>query len=458
MAYRMDIQPHEVYGILQRRILRDGLDLVMDLERSHGVWLYDKLHQRELLDFFGCYATIPLGYNHPKMLADQTFQEHLFRAALINPTNADIYTEEYAHFLRTFERIAILPYLKYAFFIAGGALAVENAIKVAMDWKVQKNFQKGYRREVGTKVIHFEEAFHGRSGYTLSLTNTDPAKVRHFAKFDWPRIINPKLRFPLTEEELERVEKVEALAVAQIKQAFVEHRDDICAIIIEPIQSEGGDNHFRPAFMRQLRQLADENDVLLIYDEVQTGVGATGRFWAHEHFGPEAQPDIIAFGKKMQICGILAGSRIDEVPTNAFRVPSRINSTWGGNLVDMVRADKILQIIEEDGVVAHAERAGDYLHMRLLELSAEFPELISNVRGRGLMVAFDLPSREHREALVQDALHRANMLLLRAGERSIRSRSALTITEAEIDEGISRLRTLLRRYATSTSRPVFMTK
>jgi len=447
MRYQINFRPSDVYGILQRRILRDGLDLVMDLEKSHGVWVYDKLHNRELLDFFGCYATIPLGYNHPKMTEDENFLKHLLRAAIINPTNADIYTEEYAHFMQVFERVAIPPYLKYAFFIAGGALAVENALKVAMDWKVQKNFQKGYRREVGTKVLHFEEAFHGRSGYTMSLTNTDPAKIRYFAKFDWPRIVNPKLRFPITDEEIARVEKVEALAIAQIKQAFVEHRDDICAIIIEPIQSEGGDNHFRTEFMKALRQLADENDVMLIYDEVQTGVGATGRFWAHEHFGPEAQPDIISFGKKMQVCGILVGPKVDEVPTNVFRVPSRINSTWGGNLADMVRAAQILTIIEEDHIVEHAAQVGSYLQQRLEELQGLYPDLISNVRGRGLMVAFDLPTKELRDKLVQDALDKENLLLLRAGERSIRSRSALTITEAEIDEGISRLERLLRTYS-----------
>lgn len=448
MAYQLSIAPPEVDKILQRRILRDGLDLVMDLEKSHGVWLYDSKHQREILDFFGCYATIPLGYNHPKMVEDRTFLHHLLQAAIANPTNADIYTQQYAHFVQTFERVAIPPYLKYAFFIAGGALAVENALKVAMDWKVQKNFAKGYRREVGHKVIHFQEAFHGRSGYTMSLTNTDPAKVRYFAKFpDWPRIVNPKLHFPLTEENLAHTLAQEQLAINQIKQAFVEHRDDICAIIIEPIQSEGGDNHFRPEFMRTLRELADENDVLLIYDEVQTGVGATGRFWAHEHFGPEALPDIIAFGKKMQICGILVGPKVDEVPTNVFRVPSRINSTWGGNLVDMVRADKILEIIEEDAVVAHAAQVGEYLNQRLEELSQQYPEFVQAVRGQGLMVAFDLPTPELRDRLVQDALTRENLLLLKAGPKSIRSRSALTITAAEIDEGIERISRILAGYS-----------
>ncbi|MCS7296912.1 MAG: L-lysine 6-transaminase [Bacteroidia bacterium] len=452
MAYSIQVSPQAVDSILQRRILRDGLDLVMDLERSHGVWIYDSKHEREILDFFGCYATIPLGYNHPKMLQDELFQKHLLRAALINPTNADIYTQEYAQFIQVFERVAIPPYLKYAFFIAGGALAVENALKVAMDWKVQKNFAKGYRREIGTKVIHFQEAFHGRSGYTLSLTNTDPAKTNYFAKFhDWPRILNPKLHFPLTDESLARTIQAEELAIRQIKQAFVEHRDDICAIIIEPIQSEGGDNHFRPEFMRHLRQLADENEVMLIYDEVQTGVGATGRFWAHEHFGPEALPDIICFGKKMQVCGILVGPKVDEVPTNVFRVPSRINSTWGGNLVDMVRASKILEIIEEDEIVAHAGRVGTYLKARLEELSQLYPEFIGGVRGQGLLVAFDLPSRELRDRLVKEALEKENLLLLKAGQRSIRSRSALTISIEEIDEGIERLTRLLASFRVGRS-------
>jgi len=452
MAYRMDVSPQQVDKILQRRILRDGLDLVMDLKRSHGVWLYDSKHNRELLDFFGCYATIPLGYNHPKMVQDETFLNHLLQAALINPTNADIYTQEYAHFMQTFERVAIPPYLKYAFFIAGGALAVENALKVAMDWKVQKNFQKGYRREVGTKVIHFEEAFHGRSGYTLSLTNTDPAKTRYFAKFpDWPRIVNPKLRFPLTEENLARTIELEELAVRQIKQAFVEHRDDICAIIIEPIQSEGGDNHFRPEFMRRLRELADENDVLLIYVEVQASLGATFLFWPLQHCTPQAFPNLIPFRKNLLVYWILAGPKVDEVPTNVFRVPSRINSTWGGSLADMVRADKILEIIEEDHVVAHAADVGAYLQKRLEELAGLYPDLIQNVRGRGLLVAFDLPTPQLRDRLVKEALERENLLLLRAGTHSIRSRSALTITKEEIDEGIERLSRVLSRYRVSST-------
>ena len=433
--YKIDVAPGDVHQALAKHILADGYDITFDMERSHGVRIYDSKHQRELLDFFTCFASVPLGYNHPKMTGDSAFTKSLLRAALNNPSNSDIYTVEYAQFVETFARVAIPTYLPHAFFVSGGALAIENALKVAMDWKVQKNFRKGYPSEKGTLVLHFEQAFHGRSGYTLSLTNTLPDKTKWFAKFDWPRVSNPKLVFPLTTESIDDTLRREQQAIDQIKQAFTDHRDDICAIIIEPIQAEGGDNHFRSEFMEQLRILADEHDALLIYDEVQTGVGLTGKFWCHEHFGQQARPDIIAFGKKMQVCGILAGTRVDEIETNVFRVPSRINSTWGGNLTDMVRATKILEIIEEDRLLQQVERTGDYLQRRLHELAAQYP-LVSNVRGKGLCCAFDFPERRLRDAFLKAGMDKG-VLFLGCGDRSIRFRPALIMQPADIDKGMA---------------------
>jgi L-lysine 6-transaminase len=436
MSYKIDIAPVEVEKVLKKHILKDGYDVVMDLKRSEGIWLYDSKHNRRLLDFFTCFATIPVGYNHPAMIQDEVFKENLLEAALINPSNSDIYTTQFAHFLDTFSRVGIPDYLSKAFFIAGGSLAVENALKVAMDWKVQKNFEKGYTREVGTKVLHFKEAFHGRSGYTISLTNTDPNKIRYFAKFeDWPRVLNPKIRFPYTDENHDDLVKREQLSLRQIERAFEEHKDEICAIIIEPIQGEGGDNHFRREFMIALRQLCDENDCLLIFDEVQMGVAVTGKFWAHEHFGPQAQPDLIAFGKKMQVCGILGGAKIDQVPNNCFTVSSRINSTWGANLTDFVRAAKILEIIESDQLIAQAERVGNYFIQRLLELQTRHPH-ISNIRGRGLIVAFDFPTTELRNEFLKVGMTKGAMFL-GCATHSIRFRPALVITEQDIDLGIS---------------------
>ena len=310
-----------------------------------------------------------------------------------------------------------------------------------MDWKVQKNFAKGYTKERGMKVLHFEHAFHGRSGYTLSLTNTLPVKTKWFAKFDWPRVSLPHINFPYTDQSHEDLQQREALSVAQIKTAFLENPDDICAILIEPVQSEGGDNHVRQEFLETLRQLADENDALLIYDEVQTGVGITGKFWCHEHFGENARPDILAFGKKMQVCGILAGKRIDEIENNVFHVSSRINSTWGGNLADMVRSSKIMEIIEEDDLCANAEAVGDYLQDQLLTISKNQP-ILSNVRGRGLLTAFDLPDKITRDKFIKSGMDH-QVMFLGCGTKTIRFRPALIIDKAHIDEGLDVLVNIL---------------
>jgi L-lysine 6-transaminase len=445
MTFANTIQPQEVDPILKRLILRDGMDLVMDLQQSQGVYLHDSKHSRKLLDFFTCFATIPLGYNHPG-LEDASFRANLLEAALGNPSNSDVYTTQYAHFLQTFERVAKPDYLKYAFFIAGGALAVENAIKVAMDWKVQKNFAKGYTREIGTAVLHFQEAFHGRSGYTMSLTNTEPSKTRYFAKLTgWPRVLNPKIEFPYTDDRYSDLLRREALAIRQIEHAFHEQKDEICCIVIEPIQSEGGDNHFRKEFFVELRRLCDENEALLIYDEVQTGVGPTGEFWAHQHFGSHARPDLVAFGKKMQVCGILGGPKVDEVPTNCFQVPSRINSTWGGNLVDMVRADRILQIVEEEKLIDNAAAVGTYFLERLSALPGKF-EAVTNPRGRGLMAAFDLPSAHLRNDFIERGMVH-NTLFLGSGPRSIRFRPALVMSKPEIDKGLGVIEAILHEQA-----------
>jgi L-lysine 6-transaminase len=407
------------------------------MEKSKGVYIYDSKNDRTLLDFFTCFASVPLGYNHAKMVNDEEFRKNLMLAALTNPSNSDIYTTQYAQFVETFSRIGIPDYLPHAFFIAGGSLAIENALKVAMDWKVQKNFARGYTKERGFKVIHFEHAFHGRSGYTLSLTNTVPNKTKWFAKFDWPRVSVPYMNFPYSDANHEDLLQREQLSVAQIRKAFEDNKDDVCAIIIEPVQSEGGDNHVRKEFLEKLRELADEYEAMLIYDEVQTGVGLTGKFWCHEHFGPKARPDILAFGKKMQVCGILCSNRVDEIENNVFHVSSRINSTWGGSLVDMVRSSKIMEVIEEDNLCQNAAEMGDYLQNQLSEISARMP-VISNVRGKGLLTAFDFPDKSKRDTFINKGLDN-NIMYLGCGDKSIRFRPALIIEKNHIDTGLEML-------------------
>ncbi len=429
--------PAAVHETLARHMLADGYDLVLDLENSHGRRLRDSRSGRTYLDMFSCFATLPLGFNHPRMLEPE-FLGRLQRAALTNPTNSDVYTVELAEFVDTWARLAMPDYLPHLFLVAGGTLGVENALKAAFDWKVRQNFRKGYREEKGHQVLHFREAFHGRSGYALSMTNTaDSRKHQYFPKFDWPRVVNPKLRFPATPAEIDRVQLAERQSIEQIKQAFAERKDDIACILIEPIQAEGGDHHFRPEFLRVLRDLAHETAALLAFDEVQTGVGITGRMWAHQH--DDIRPDLLAFGKKAQVCGMMAGPRLDQEPENVFRVKSRINSTWGGNLVDMVRCQRYLEIIAEERLVERAVSTGARLLKGLELLASERADVVSNPRGRGLMCAI-----EFRDAVTRDAAARKayefGMIILPCGEASLRFRPPLDVTPEEIDEALAILR------------------
>jgi L-lysine 6-transaminase len=434
------IAPADVHRLLARHILADGFELVFDHERSHGAWVHDSRTGREYLDFLTFFGSSPIGYNHAKM-KDPEFLKVLHRVAQFKPSLSDIYSVEYAQFVDTLARLAMPSYMKYLFFIEGGALGIENALKTAFDWKVRRNRAKGRAGDKGSQVLHFREAFHGRTGYTLSLTNTDPVKTDMFPKFDWPRIDNPKLRFPVTAEVERDVRAAEESALDQIRRAFAERADDIAALIIEPIQAEGGDNHFRPEFLQALERIAHENECFFVLDEVQTGVGLTGKMWAHEHFG--LTPDAFAFGKKTQVCGCMVGPRVDEEPQNVFKVGSRINSTWGGGLTDMVRFGRFLEIMDEERLVDNARTVGEHLLRGLRRLESELGGLVTNARGRGLMIAFDLPGSEQR-----DRAHRGivenGLLLLTCGTQSIRFRPPLNLTAAEADNGLEIIRKSLK--------------
>ncbi len=418
------VPPEAVVADLEKHVLVDGFRIVIDLERSRGSRLVDAVTRREFIDLYGFYGSLPVGFNHPHFDQPEV-QAELLAASKLKIANADVYSSCYATFVQTFAAVAGLPPLERYFFIDGGALAVENALKAAMDWKVRKNIAAGLG-ERGTDILHFQRAFHGRSGYTMSLTNTDPRKTDYFAKFRWPRVTTPFIDFSLPEPKgRENVIERERRAELEIEQILARSGVEIAAMIIEPIQGEGGDNHFRTEWFRTLRRLCDEHDVLLIFDEVQCGLGITGRTWCCEHFG--VLPDLLAFGKKTQVCGVMAGPRLDLVTENVFRVPSRINSTWGGNLADMVRSTHYLRLIEQEGLIEHAERMGGIFLNGLQQIAAG-ADLLTAVRGRGLMIAFDLPDRTTREEFYL-GLYERGLLAIRSGERSIRFRPVLDITQ-----------------------------
>ncbi len=422
--------PQNDLDLITKYMLYEPPYLMVDFEKSQGSYLHDSLTGRDYLDFYTFFASLPIGFNHPKMM-DPQFLEAIQRTGVCKPANSDVLSSEMAEFADTFHNITAPEGFDHLFFISGGALAVENALKAAFDWKVRKNLEKG-RKGKGSKIIHFFKAFHGRTGYTLSLTNTfEPNKTKYFPKFDWPRITAPVLQFPQSDENHMHVLELELKALTEIEMAFNEFPNDIAAIIIEPIQGEGGDNHFRPEFFRSLRKVADDNEAILIYDEVQTGMGLTGKIWCAEHFG--AMPDIICFGKKAQVGGIMSNNRLQEVDS-VFKVAGRINSTFGGNLVDMVRATRYLQIIEEDDLVANAAKVGQYMLEQLVRIAGRY-EIMSNVRGRGLMIAFDLPGPEERNKF-KDNLFEAGFMILACGEKSIRLRPALNLSFMDADAGL----------------------
>ncbi len=425
-----DLRPNDVRSTIAAHMLADGFELVLDLDASRGSTMVDARDGTEYLDLFTFFASSALGMNHPGLVEDAAFRDEIASVAMNKPSNSDIYTVPMARFVDTFARVLGDPALPHLFFVDGGALAVENALKVAFDWKSRWNEAHGLDPALGTKVLHLEKAFHGRSGYTMSLTNTDPNKVARFPKFDWPRIPSPSINGNAD------VAAAEAETLAAARAAFEANPHDIACFIAEPIQGEGGDNHFRPEFLRAMQAMCREFDALFILDEVQTGVGMTGSAWAYQQLG--VTPDVLAFGKKAQVCGVMAGGRVDEVPDNVFAVSSRINSTWGGNLTDMVRARRILEVIESEQLIARARSVGAHLFDGLQALAEKHPAMRA-VRGRGLMCAFDLPLTSLRDEVVTRLREDERVLVLGCGTSSLRVRPALTVSTDQVDAGLAAL-------------------
>ena len=415
---------------IKARVLVDGFEIVPDLEKSHGAVIYDKNSGREMLDLgYNQFGSLTIGYNHPAT-QEPEYIKRLLNASNIRWALSDVYPEYYGDFVEAFSSV-VPEGFEHLFFIDGGALAVENALKTAFDWKTRKNFVE---KDVipGDVILHLKNAFHGRSGYTLSLTNTaDPNKYKYFAKFDWPRVHNPRAIFH-RDGNVEYDN--EELAFIEIEDAIWSYGDRIAAMIVEPVQGEGGDNYFSPEFFKFIRKKADEHDFLLIFDEVQTG-WSTGSWWASDHLTGGVRPDIFSFGKKTQQCGIAAGKRIDEVEDNVFKVSSRLNSTWGGTLADMVRSTKYMEVIKKDKLMDNSKKQGEKIKKALLN---ESPDFVSNIRGSGGWIAFTLPNTEVRDNLWK-MLYAEGVMLLKSGKDSLRMRPHLAITDEEVDTGLERL-------------------
>lgn len=428
------MQADEVLPSLRRHVLVDGYDLVLDLDRSRGSTLVDARTGESFLDMFTFFASNALGMNHPAM-HDPEVEQRLLQAARHKPSNSDVYTAPQADYVESFARVLGLDRLPWHFMVEGGALAVANALKAAFDWKSRRNQAEGRDPDLGMRVLHLRHAFHGRSGYTLSLTNTDPVKTARFPTFDWPRIPSPALRFPL-DANAEANQADEDAALQAAADAFEAHPHDIACFIAEPIMGEGGDRHLSSRFLQDMQALCREHAALFVVDEVQTGVGMTGTRWAHEQLGIE--PDLLAYGKKTHVCGVMGGGRLEDEPEHVWRTSSRLNSTFGGSLVDMVRATVMLDVIERDGLIARAGELGATLLARLEDLQGRH-DVLDNARGRGLFCAIDLPSRGLRDDVVARLLADEQVMLLGCGDRTLRFRPALTVEPDDLGRAVDAL-------------------
>ncbi len=434
--------PEQVKSRLEPHLLVDGYDLVLDLDASRGSRLVDARSGTAYLDVFTFYASNALGMNHPA-LTEPSVQARLARAGTHKPANSDVYTPELADFVTTFERVLGVEHLPHLFLIEGGALAVENALKVAFDVKSRRNEAAGRDPALGGQAMHLTGAFHGRTGYTMSLTNTDPTKIARFPTFAWPRLPTPALRFPLAANAAANTAAEDA-SLAAARQAFADHPHDIACVVAEPLQGEGGDRHLSARFLGELQALAHEHEALLVLDEVQTGVGMTGSPWCFQQL--DLRPDVVAFGKKTHVCGVMAGGHVDDIDDHVFAVSSRINSTFGGGLVDMVRATVMLEVIERDALIARAGKLGAHLLERLHELAARHPQ-VEQVRGRGLLCSLDLPDTALRDEVTARMFTEERGILLGCGTRTLRFRPTLTVEPEELDEAVAALDRVLTRLS-----------
>ena len=408
----------------KQKYLFDSFPIVWNIQKSQNSFLYDIHTNEEYLDFHGGFGSNPIGWNHPKLT--KHFSSGLWNKHFLNkPANCDFYTQEYIEFIDKFQTTIIPKNYPHLFFIDGGALAVENALKIAMDWKYQKN---GDNNE-DLSIAHFTKAFHGRSGYTMSLTNTEPHKTKNFTKFNWPRFL-PSIK---TGTLPQNQEVYDEFAIGEVEKYFKEHHKSIAGLIIEPIQCEGGDRHFTKYFLQNLQRLCNEHDVLFILDEVQTGFYTTGKTWCFQHY--DLEPDLVCFGKKSQQCGVFGGKRLDEIQNHCFNTSGRLGSTWGGNHIDMIRSSKIIDIIKEDNLELNATERGNQWsdEMKMIQSNK-----IKNIRNLGLIMSFDCESTEKRNQLL-DILKKNKLLALGAGENTIRMRPNLAVSKTDISKCVQKI-------------------
>ena len=366
-------------------------NIKIDYEKSKGSYIHDKNTGRSYLDLFGMYASLPLGYNH-KVFDTEEFKQEMLRVSKVKTNNCEFTSDEVIEFDKLFKKFAGAE-KSHIHYTCTGALAVEAAIKCCLQYK---NFHY-------PKILSFHDSFHGINSYSSFITSRFGGV--NFRLNGIPELFSIKI-----DKKIELVEK-------HLKSG------DITCVIVEPIQCTAGDIYLGKDFLTSLQQICTKYDVPLIMDEVQTGFGATGKCWYHEHFN--LKPDIVVFGKKTQVSGII----VSEKTSNIFQDDSavKLQVTWDGDVVDMVRCKHIIKALQASEWLESIQERGTYLKTNI----ATLPNVI-DVRNSGLIVGFDLTSGPFRDKII-DRLYKNGLICNSTGTSSIRLRPALNIDKKDID-------------------------
>jgi 4-aminobutyrate aminotransferase/(S)-3-amino-2-methylpropionate transaminase len=385
-------------------------------------------------------ASIPVGYSNPSLHA-AALSEQMASALINRPALGNFPSHDWVSILETGILRVAPKGLDQVFTAMAGSDANETAYKAAFMWRRQQERGGAHvdftADEISSSMINkapgaaplsilsFKSGFHGRLFGSLSTTRSKPIHKLDIPAFDWPQATFPLLKYPL-EDHVEENRKAEEEAIADVERLITTHHLPPCAVVIEPIQSEGGDNHASPAFFRDLRKVTKKHNILLIVDEVQTGVGATGKFWAHDHWELDSPPDMVTFSKKAQTAGYYFGN--PELRPNK---PYRQFNTWMGDPARAILFRAIINEIERLDLVSNTAAVGDYLFGGLEGLAKQYPGEIQNLRGKGqgTFIAFDSPRRD--EFLKKAKSFGVN--IGGSGERAVRLRPMLIFQKHHAD-------------------------
>jgi len=421
-----------------------------DYDKSVGNYITD-VDGNTYLDCFMQIASIPLGYNHPYIL-EALQDEHNVKAMANRPAAGWFPTKDWAQRVTRSMLAVAPPGLDQVYPLMCGTCANENGLKLVFQRYMHR--QRGGRTEFtaeelnsvlrheapgspSTCILGFKGGFHGRTVGLLSCSNSRPIQGVDIPSLAWPKADFPKYKYPLNENEREnRAEDLRCLAlVEEIMDKAIQDGCPVAGIISEPIQAEGGDNHASAAFFQGLEEIARRRDVSLMMDEVQTGGGATGKMWCHEHFG--IKPDVVSFSKKMISGGVY--HNMEHRPPH----PGRVLNTWVGDPHKIVLLEQVVRAIREDKLLERVQSVGDHMMARLLQIEEDLNGLVSKTRGIATFCAIDLPTQQVRDKVVQECRQKG-VHLGGCGESTIRFRPSLTFTEAEADIMLETLETVLR--------------